>query len=151
MFGCYNHPNTKTHLTYCEYPTLSFNARARTCPRPKSLNSGTFTATIRCAVVAAFAMVSKAHLRRHVDDSQLVDFEATVNRPDLQQRTDARASGTGSSTEQQITGAKFQGVTATILWMRTAPGRQAAFVGGALGPRRPDPCCCSLAHSRVRS
>ena len=43
----------------------------------------------RCAAATAFAMVSKAHLRRHADGSQQVGFEATVNRPDLQQRTDA--------------------------------------------------------------
>ena len=41
----------------------------------------------RCAAATAFAMVSSAHLRRHVDDSQQVGFEAAVNRPDLQQRT----------------------------------------------------------------
>ena len=78
-----------SYLTYCEYPILSFNVRARRCPRSRSLKSSPFTARIRSAATAAFEMVSKAHLRRHVDDSQQVDFEAMVNRTDLRQRTDA--------------------------------------------------------------
>ena len=77
-----------SYLAYCEYPILSFNAKAGRCLQPTSQNSRIVTVKIRCSVSAAFAMVSKAHLRRHVVDSQQVDVEATVNRQDLQQRTD---------------------------------------------------------------
>ena len=63
-------------------------------------------------------MMSKAHLRRHVVDSQRVDFEATVNRPDLQQRTDARTSETENSADQKLTGAILEGETATTLWIQ---------------------------------
>ena len=63
-------------------------------------------------------MVSKAHLRRHVDDSQQVDFEATMNRPDLQQRTNARTSEPDNSAEQQLNRAILEGETATTLWIQ---------------------------------
>lgn len=78
--------------TICERPIEAFTARVRGGLRIKSLNARIFSTRMSCADAAALEVAERTCCKPSsdapcCDDSQQLDFEPTVNRPDLQQRT----------------------------------------------------------------